>query len=433
MAAASAEPHPIAELDRLEAGVASERDFERVIRHLLAGCEICGERMAGLWGVATDDAALAGAIDRSLLGFDAVRRRAEAERTAAEELVTQLRDLPDPRRRLLLRNIQRARRRAVCERLIEESRAWRHESAAETLRFAELAVLVAERLGDQAGELRARAYAERGNARRITGDLAAAERDFIRADKLLATECTDPLVKAEMLSLKASLARAQRRFDDAIRLLVRAASRHSHYGDFGGLAKVLIQLGQVHAHRGTPEEGVTPVLKALRLLGPADLQLKLTGLSVLLHLLTEAGETHEAAELIRRTRLLFEVHLSQLDRLRFDWASARIERDLGNYDAAILELVRTRREFVARELPYDVALVSLDLALAYAKCGNRIELRALASETARLFAHLGIERESIAALSLFTQVSEAEAVDLAAKLSATVKRVRQNERFQPTS
>jgi tetratricopeptide (TPR) repeat protein len=435
VAAASAEPHPIAELDRLEAGIASERDFERVVRHLLAGCEVCGERMAGLWGVAsTDQAALSGVIERSLANFDAARRRAEAERAAADELVNQLRDLPDPRRRLLLRNIQRARRRAVCERLIDESRAWRHESAAETLRFAELAVLVAERLGDQAGELRARAYAERGNARRITGDLAAAERDFIRADKLLATECTDPLVKAEMLAMRASLARAQRRFDDAIRLLVRAASRYSRFGDLTGLATVLINLGLIHAYRGVPVEGIGPVTKALRIC-KGNIPLQLNGLSTLIHLLAESGELHEAVDLVKRVRHLFEARAPKIDRLRFDWVAARLESELGNYESAAMALVSLRRGFLGENLPYDVALVSLDLALTYARLGRRRELRQIAAETSFLFASLGIDREHIGSLNLLSQTNEAQVAEVAAALAVVVNRARdgQGSPNSPTS
>jgi tetratricopeptide (TPR) repeat protein len=422
VAAASAEPHPIAELDRLEAGIASERDFECVVRHLLAGCEVCGERMAGLWGVAsTDQAALSGVIERSLENFGAVQRRAEAERTAADELVTQLRDLPDPRRRLLLRNIQRARRRAVCERLIDESRAWRHESAAETLRFAELAVLVAERLGDQAGELRARAYAERGNARRITGDLAAAERDFIRADKLLATECTDPLVKAEMLSLRASLARDSRSFDQAIQLLLRAASRFSRYGDMSGLASILIQLGHVYGMAGEPNRGIGPVVKALRIATTYPTEIKLAGLSTLAYLLAEAGEAREAIELIRRVRPLFSGKSTRLDRFRLDWLAARTERDLGNPLVASQTLARLREVFIEEDLPYDAARVSLDLACAFADLGQRYQLKELATETASLFSDLGIAREHIASLSLLAQATRSEIAELTAALHSIVK------------
>jgi hypothetical protein len=138
-----------------------------------------------------------------------------------------------------------------------------------------------------------------------------------------------------------------------------------------------------------------------------------------LAILAESGELHEAVDLVKRVRHLFEARAPKIDRLRFDWVAARLESELGNYESAAMALVSLRRGFLGENLPYDVALVSLDLALTYARLGRRRELRQIAAETSFLFASLGIDREHIGSLNLLSQTNEAQVAEVAAALAVS--------------
>jgi tetratricopeptide (TPR) repeat protein len=420
---AGADRHPDIELERIAAGESTPADRERVVQHLLAGCRRCGERAARWVGpVPRDEEELAAAVDRATRRLPGLAAHVASESAEAEDLVVRLRKLPEPRRRLLIGNSRGARRRAVTERLIEESRRHRHTSAAEALAWAELAVLAAERCEQSdPTELRARAIAERGNARRIGGDLAGAQVDLTAAARLLAEGGADPVAAAELLSLQASLATHLRRFDEAVALLKRAAARYSRCEDLLGLARTLVQLGYVYGCQGEPQAGVPCLVEALKLLRRLDEpELRLMAAKNLVHLVAEAGDLEEAGALVARLRPAFAA-APILVRLRFEWVGARIERDLGQTVAAAARFERLRLAFADKDLPFEVALVSLDLLAVYAQQGRHGELRALAAETAVLFSRLGVGREHAATLGLLAQAKAAEAGEMVARLAAAVE------------
>src|SRR6185295_19036756 len=68
-------------------------------------------------------------------------------------------------------------------------------------------------------DLRARAFAELGNAYRINDRLSDADAAFERARDYLEEGTGDLFLRAPVLDLEASLRRAQRRLEDAIALL----------------------------------------------------------------------------------------------------------------------------------------------------------------------------------------------------------------------
>src|SRR5206468_4869189 len=105
--------------------------------------------------------------------------------------------------------------------------------------FASLAVRLSAHLDDAYDpewvlDLRARAHAHLGNAHRVLGELRSAEEAFLQAEGFLTRSLSgNEKVKAEVLSFKASLRMAQRRFDEALGLLdeVIAIYRNGHPED----------------------------------------------------------------------------------------------------------------------------------------------------------------------------------------------------------
>ena len=370
---------------------------------------------------------IAAAVDRMIAASARAEAEVERARRYAERLVQRLLPLDPPQRRLRVANVAAPMLRAVSYRLRDETRARRHTDPREALRLAELAVAAAERIEDerQRGPTLSEALAERGNAHRILGELACAEEDFAEAVCLLAEYAGDPLAEADMLLMRASLAKAHRRFAEAIELAGEACSSYARYGQVRGVLASLIKLGALHGYAGDHEEGIDLLGRALELavdLGDSEDLLHVANNIALLF--ADAGLSADAGAVVERARELCDQVGTMQDRLRLDWLSARVQSDLGHHSAAAIILGHLRADYMDEDMPYEAALVSLELALAYARLGRRYEQRELARETAEAFQLLGVEREAFGALSLLAHADAEEAAELTARLTAMVRRVR---------
>ena len=66
-----------------------------------------------------------------------------------------------------------------------------------------------------------------------------------------------------------------------------------------------------------------------------------------------------------------------LDLVRLTWLEGRIVAGLGRTEAALAAFDRVRAELTTRRIPYDTALVILDVAVLLAEEGRTAEVRAL--------------------------------------------------------
>ena len=368
---------------------------------------------------------LAAALDRMIDGGLGAAEDVARARGYAQRVVNRLLPLATSQRRFVLANVPEPMLRAVSYRLRDEARARRHTELHETLRLAELAVGAAERMAERGGTVLGEALAERGNTLRILGDLTGAEEDFAKAERLLDEHGGDPLAEAELLSMRASLARDRRQFAEAIDLADESCSLYAFYGQVSGALSSLIQLGTLHGYAGSPEEGIDVLGGAL------ELAVDLGDSKDLLHvahnvayLFAEAGLAADAAAVLERARELCDEVGTRQDGLRLDWLAARIQADLGHHSVVAIILGDLRADYTGEGMPFEAALVSLELALAYARMGRRVELRHLAEETAETFRLLGVEREAFGALALLVRADAEEAAELTARLAAAVRRAR---------
>ncbi|HEY2291021.1 MAG TPA: hypothetical protein VGM86_10000 [Thermoanaerobaculia bacterium] len=115
-----------------------------------------------------------------------------------------------------------------------------------------------------------------------------------------------------------------------------------------------------------------------------------------------------------------------MDILRVNWLAARIAAGQGRTEEAIAGLEQVGRDFTARELPYDAALSSLDLAVLWLEAGRTAEVKRLAAAMGWIFKAKGIDREALAALKLFCDAVSHESItiELARQVIANVERVR---------
>jgi|SRR6185295_17675798 len=111
--------------------------------------------------------------------------------------------------------------------------------------------------------------------------------------------------------------------------------------------------------------------------------------------------------------------------VRVVWLQARVDAGQRRTEEAVDGFQRVRGDFTARDLPYDAAVGSLDLAVLWLRAGRTAEVRELAVEMEAVFQAKKIHREALAALLLFCEAARQETatVALARRAIADIEKV----------
>ena len=322
----------------------------------------------------------------------------------------------------------------LCRLLLKESLEAGFEDTSRAINCAELAVKISSCLDDAYDphwvfDLRAQAHAHLGNARRVLGELRSAEAAFREADRFLAESMTgNEIVRAEVLHLKASLKVAQRRFQDAMGLLDEALAIYGEE-DFFGTAMVLLKKAKVLEEREDMEGSIQLLWDLVRRLDPeSEPSLALYARYNLALCLTRAERYEEAERLLPQVGDLFTRQPKPLNLVRFHWTEGKIAYGLGHSEQAEEILRQVQQEFLVREMGYDAALVSLDLAILYAQEHRTGDLKRLAAEMKPIFESRDVHREATAALMMFQKACEEEGLtaELAVQIAAQLRRERRS-------
>jgi tetratricopeptide (TPR) repeat protein len=446
--------------DRLRRFMTAElppAEMRQVLRHLLRGCGSCQELAREVWNVpggqisfsailqpaiahdvpaaeagpptsplaaaslGADDANYEAALDRVFSRISREEAAVEAARQRADNLYAELMQHPLAHQELLVQNSTRFRDRMLCEKLLGASHDEGFREPARSLQLASLALRVAERLAEGGTDvellagLRARAWAQVGNASRVGCDLCAAVTAFQAADGLLAANPRVGLIdKAQVLSLKAALCRDRRQFAEAGRLLDRAIVIYRRLGQTNLMGRVIAQKAVVLQQAGDPKGSLALLQRALELVDPHDDPR--TYLSVrhnLIVALVDDGRPREAFALLFHTRPLYLRLGDRMILLRLRWLEGQVAQALQRLEQAEAAFREVRHAFIELEIAYDAALVSLDLAAVYAAQGRTVEMRRLAEEMLVFFESHQIHREAMAALALFCNAASTERAGLA--------------------
>lgn len=406
------------------------------VREHVAGCSRCSRKLESLHAQRPTASAYDAALTSSARRLRDLQAVYDGERVEAKGLVAELLKHPAERRRILVRNHPRFHTWGVFERLLEESRKEGAQNPYLGEDLACLALDLSEHIdpatyGVEAIEdLRGRAWAYIGNARRVQSDLRGAQEALDRALVHLRQGTREPWERAVWLDLKASLLRAQRRFDEATRLLRRALVLFLAVGDRHRAGRTLVSMDIVFHHAGQPEKGIPLLYRALDLIDPAqEPHLLLIAKHNLIDDLAESGRHMEAQRLLLKIRSLYGRFDEPWIQNRLVWVEGKIARGLGQPDRAEEIFQAAKVRFLNMSSAYDVALVSLDLAGLYTEQGRTAELKRLAEEMVPIFASLQIQRETLAAFTLWQQAVQAETagVELTARIASSLKRARYDQ------
>jgi transcriptional regulator with XRE-family HTH domain len=369
-----------------------------------------------------------------LLKHQVARARARNARTALEHATTlwqQLSPLSEGARRSRVAAETQYQTWAFCLWLSDESERKAAHHAGEARDLAELARLVARHLRHAKPEdrfftrLAGRAEAALANALRVQGDHDAAESSFARAEELWKAGDDEAglLSEAHLYHLEASLRRAQRRFEEALRLhaLALESARVEEHGT------ILLNLSATREQMCDYEGSLAALEQAAPLIdGQSQPRLQCVLRFNQAANLCRLGRAEEAEPIVAEVRLLSQQLDNGLDLVRTLALEALVDAGRGRTEAAIAKLEQVCRELQARGHAFDFALVALDLALLHRGQGRWPEIRDLATKMVGIFRAKKVRRETLAAIVLFQEAAQREAVpvDLVRRLQDFLKQAR---------
>jgi tetratricopeptide (TPR) repeat protein len=434
------EDHPTpAALEAFLRGALSIGEIKLVVAHLLGGCSPCRQAMES----SAQSLFFPGRFEPEGNGaeydfpiFRAINqaRRQPVERERSESILPQSPAAKVEEPVGVAPHIASGLRSPEgCEALLSASRELRHQDPEGMVFLAALAVGVAERLDSRdsspaaVADLRARAWAELGNSRRVANDMMGAEAALERSLACAEMGSGDPLLLARLLDLTASLYSDQRRFEKAFQLLDVVHQIYCQHGERHLAGRALVSKGNSYVLNNNPEEALRLIAAGLDLVDRRrDPALVLAAVHGIVDITVRLERFEEAQHLLRSSRRLYYEYADELNFLKLRWVEGKINAGLANLSRAEAAFQEVRDGFRAHEMPYHLAVVSLDLAGVWLIQGRTGELRELVEETLRTFQAFGIQREAMTALLMLREavVAEQATAALLRTVAAQIQRMQ---------
>ena len=323
-------------------------------------------------------------------GSRRVKERARKLAREREDLPRQLHRLlalPPGERQELLEQDPSLASWTLAEHLVEQCLRRTFSRPRQAAQLAELAIAAAAKLAAAehgpglVEDLRAWAWAARGETRRLLGDLQGAEEAFTAAGSWLAHGTGEALEEARVIELEAALHRDLAHTARAHGLLDAAAAIYRRCQDFHQVGSAYVEKGRVFAAVCELEPALHWVRKGLGLVDSRrDPDRTLAAQQSLMLYLYEGGRVHEAWFMLQGTRPDFAPPAGELLNLRLGWLEGNLQHALGMLAESEATLARARAGFVDHGLAFEAALTALDLFALYAEQGRGAAIRQLAEQ-----------------------------------------------------
>ncbi len=419
-----------------------------VLRHLLADCSVCHERLSEMRSSSQigrmfePDAEKALANGSDYNGAFTAAERAVAAFLAPEPqgagspaaLLAELELLPPAERLHTVAAGGQWANPAAVNLLIDRSHEVRYQDAEKMLESANLARLASEACQPGAtdnelrlADLRARAWGQYGNALRVSGKPREAEDALATAQSYRKRGTGDPMLCAWLLERNTPLAIFQGRFDYAIAICEEAGEIYQELGENHLLASTMVQKATATLYSGDAERAVRILNQAIPLIDQEeDSHLLLVACHNLVRCYIDLARPDQALQIYSEIKELYEEFEDPLILLRAAWQEGQLLRDLGQLHTAEATLLRARKGYMEKKLAYEVALISLDLATVYVKQGQVDKLKRTVLETVPIFHSLRVGLETLASLLQLQKVADQEqqALELIRALSARIEPLR---------
>lgn len=403
-------------------------ESKRIIRHLLRGCVPCAELVGriveetGHWFPKRGAGATAEEYE---VAFEAAQRFAteKQRREAVARLVgwgqwASLDGLVPEERVAVVVGDKQFHHWGFFHALLDAARRYSFTDPREAVDVVQLAITVGDFLdaaeaGGQpaAMDLRAKAWAILGNARRLASDLDGARQALNEAWRLHEEGTHDGLEKALLLSIDASWIKATGEFETAEAALSSALDIYEEAGDFHMQGRTLLQMGDAIGH-ANPLRGIVHIRRALGLINTTkEPRLELCAQHDLAWFLVDAGQPEEALAILDRARALYKQFPDDWTQLRLHWLEARIARGLERLVEAAHIFRQVWEEFRAREMNFPLVIVSIELAETMVESGEYDRAARLVAEVYPIMAQWHLHRNALAAWLLLQKALELGQVD----------------------
>jgi len=357
-------------------------------------------------------------------GIPAIHRGGAEWRQAGEEVEALLALPKEERADAIRRARQRFRSPALAQQLVDRSFAALPQDPARSLEFATLALAVAEESSCRGmGAVHVLALAHQGNALRALGRLPEAGRCLERARLLIRRGVgsgerleviTDPAVYATVSWWEGVYLRVLGKWEPAEERLNRAVMFFAMARDAESVQKVVLSLAELYLWSGNVDDALEAVVNVLKDLKEEDdpgLYWR-TRFNYAVYLV-EAGVFETAKEELGACLTAPGCPRDSFMNRRMQWLGGRIDRELGDLAAAEPKLAAVRAGYLEEGSGINMALASLDLGLVYLAQGRTRELKRIAEELTLIFQANDIQREAIAAMTLFQEAVRQEQVTAA--------------------
>ncbi len=270
----------------------------------------------------------------------------------------------------------------------------------------------------QGDDLSCEIHTERANLLRLLGRHPEAEQAFGAALGAWQVDGGSAEALLHLGDPYGSFLIGRRRFAEADRLLACLVVNFERLGDLAAAGRMALKRSLAAAYSGDPGQALPLISEALRLLGgtksPELLELRLTAVQHVVALYVQLGHFQDASDCADGIRAEYHRHMGDSDRAKFAFYDAQIYDGLGRRNVAEGLLRRVKAQFEQLGLPFQAALVGLDLAVRLVERGRAPEARKLlAEELIPTFHSVGVAREGLASLVLLERATEAAALDAA--------------------
>ncbi len=407
---------------------ASREEAQRVVRHLLTDCPSClalSFELTSKLGLfaALPEGAKAGweqayeqVFTRALAFASEEERRLALEKLRGWARWAELEPLNPQLRFATIESDPRFHTFGVYQRLLDASRWHRSTEPAEAVDIVRAALMVAERLDpavfgeERLADLKASAWAELGNAKRIAEDFEGARRAFNEAWKILESGTGDPCEEARLISLEASYMKDIGEFELAESSLAEALQLYRQVRESHEQGRILVQMGEIIGHLD-PKRGVEHLQRALALIDRSrEPRLDLCAQHALAQFLSDSGHLEEGLAVLEQARPLYKQFRDDLTQLRLHWVEGKIAYRLGEYDEAESIFSQIWEEFRVRNLNQEVVLVTIDLAQVLTAKDETERAAQLAAECYSIMKNWGLHKDALAAWVVFQEALSKENV-----------------------
>ena len=285
----------------------------------------------------------------------------------------------------------------------------------------DLALLVEEETGPDGRRKHrnrlVKAWSLSGGAQLSCGQYQGADQAFSQALKIIDSEAIAPLLHSQVAVSCAYLRACQRRFDEALELAISSVSLVPE-NEKEAMVLAIICRGYALASLRRFAEAIRDFGDALNIIdpkqSPAAERMHLAAVSNMAYVVSSSlhyFDQFTAREYVLKARELVKGGRRFVPRYRLLWLEGLICMRLENYKRARKAFQIALEGFEALNLPFEIALVALDLGQLHAFLGEWDKLEPLARATFKRFRVLAADTGTIAALSQWTDAVKARTLE----------------------